>query len=90
MKTEVSKVEELVIMLTQSQNVNSDDYGRILNKGVVFFNVRGAVRKLRSMKYKITIKYTHSADWTIRSKESTEVFKKALEIIQELKKKKQD
>ena len=87
MTNTVSKVEELVIMLKQSTEINSDDYGRILNKGVVFFNVRGAVRKLRSMGYKITIRYTHSADWTIRSKEPKKVFVEAYETIQELKKK---
>lgn len=86
-KIEVSKVEELVIMLTTATNINSDDYGRILDKGVVFFNVRGAVRRLRSMGYKITIKYTSSADWSIRSKETKEVFINALKIIKELKEK---
>jgi len=86
--SKTSKVEELVIMLAQSTEVDSGDYGRVLNKGVVFFNVRGAVRKLRSMGYKITIKYTSSADWMVRSKETKEVFKQALETIQELKLKK--
>ena len=83
-----SKVEELVEMLALSTEVISDDYGRVLNKGVVFFNVRGAVRRLRSMGYKITIKYSSSADWTVRSQEPKFVFVKALAIIQELKTKK--
>ena len=66
MKSKVSKVEELVVMLSLCENPISDDYGRIHNKGVVYFNVRGAVRKLRSMGYKIKINYTSSADWSIK------------------------
>lgn len=81
----VSKVEELVIMLSHSNEINSDDYGRVINKGVVFFNVRGAVRRLRAMGYKITIKYTSPTDWSVRSKENREVFKNALKIIEELR-----
>lgn len=82
----VSKVEELVILLMHMTEVNSDDYGRVLNKGVIYFNVRGAVRKLRSMGYKITIRYTSKTDWSVKSKEPKEVFVNAYETIQELKK----
>ena len=87
MNEKKSKVEELVILLSKSEEVISDDYGRVLNKGVLSFNVRGAVRKLRSMGYRITIKYTNAGDWTIKSKEDKRVFIQALETIKNLKKK---
>lgn len=86
-KVNKSKVEELVEMLATSTEVISDDYGRVHNKGVFYYNVRGAVRKLRSMGYKITIKYTSCTDWSVRSKEPKSVFVKALQTIQELKEK---
>ena len=87
MTSQVSKVEELVKMLIISPQLISDDYGRIINKGVVFFNVRGAVRKLRSMGYKLKINYTNSIDWTIITTEPREIWTEAYQTIQDLKEK---